>query len=113
MKFSILQSTNTKTFKKLSDLIILQNHQYMKITKNHVFKTIEEGQLFRNDQSDDKEIVNCNQHDKELSLFCVTCDIQLCSDCVTPVHTGHDIRDFGELVEGLREMLRKGMTQFT
>ncbi len=83
----------------------------MKMTKDHVFSSIEEGQAAR-ELVAGAVLQRCGKHKEEtLSLFCLKCDLRLCSACVASAHEGHEVKGIEEVAKGCREMLKTGLEQ--
>ncbi|XP_052096347.1 protein wech-like [Mytilus californianus] len=71
-------------------------HKRQKVTKNHQFQSssdvIPEGKS------------KCKEHNEDISFVCKTCNLVVCSSCVTGSHTGHA---FSKLMDNITQMKEK------
>ncbi|CAC5355088.1 unnamed protein product [Mytilus coruscus] len=71
-------------------------HKRQKVTKNHQFQSssdiIPEGKS------------KCKEHNEDVNFVCKTCNLAVCSSCVTGSHTGHA---FSKLIDNITQMKTK------
>ncbi|VDI70556.1 Hypothetical predicted protein [Mytilus galloprovincialis] len=69
-------------------------HNRQKLSKNHQFQKasdrIPEGKS------------RCSEHKEELTLICNTCNVQICTRCVTGKHNGHTFSQIVDVIVQLR-----------
>ncbi|XP_063436123.1 E3 ubiquitin-protein ligase TRIM71-like [Mytilus trossulus] len=74
-------------------------HSRQKISKTHQFQSssdvIPEGKS------------KCKDHNEDFSFVCKTCDVVVCSSCVTGSHTGHA---FSKLLDSIKQLKEKNTT---
>ncbi|XP_063436133.1 tripartite motif-containing protein 46-like [Mytilus trossulus] len=74
-------------------------HSRQKISKTHQFQSssdvIPEGKS------------KCKDHNEDFSFVCKTCDVVVCSSCVTGSHTGHA---FSKLLDSIKQVKEKNTT---
>jgi len=86
----------------------------VKVTKNHVHLSVEEGMIAKEKESaaacgpDSK----CSIHEAPYVLYCTECDEELCQKCSkSNHHTGHDLRNLSLCVTQFREMLSNAIPE--
>ena len=64
-------------------------HRFMRCFDGHCVRTVDEAA--RTALSAAPRSVLCTRHGAELEFVCRSCDVVLCTDCVTPEHVTHDL----------------------
>ncbi|XP_071121770.1 tripartite motif-containing protein 42-like [Mytilus edulis] len=77
-------------------------HRKIKTSQNHSLENFKLDQL---DIRNVKSIQECEEHRKELTLFCKICNILLCSECVDKSHRKHDYQNLTLLIQTRKKTL--------
>ncbi|CAC5405068.1 TRIM28 [Mytilus coruscus] len=76
-------------------------HIRQKLSKNHQFQSssdvIPEGKS------------RCKEHNEDVSFVCNTCNVAVCSSCVTGSHTGHAFSKLKDSISQLKEKNKKDL----
>lgn len=83
----------------------VQNHQLLKITKDHTIKSKDAAET-KSDKSSRKEN-KCKTHPAEiLNVYCETCDRLTCRDCQLLEHNSHKYKFIKDMASETRDQLR-------
>ncbi|CAG2220956.1 unnamed protein product [Mytilus edulis] len=77
-------------------------HRKIKTSQNHSLENFKLDQL---DKLNVKSIQECDEHRKELTLFCKPCNILLCSECAEKSHRMHDYQNLTLLIQTRKKTL--------
>ncbi|CAG2220955.1 TRIM56 [Mytilus edulis] len=77
-------------------------HRILKTSQNHSLENLKGDQL---DKINEKSIKECEEHRKELTLFCKPCNILLCSECAEKSHRIHDNQNLALLIQTRKKTL--------
>ncbi|VDI01732.1 Hypothetical predicted protein [Mytilus galloprovincialis] len=84
----------------MPELSRLPWHMIIKTSSNHSLKNLKADQL-----DNVKSINECEEHKKELTLFCKPCNILLCSDCAGKSHRMHNYQNLTLLIQTRKKTL--------
>ena len=91
-------------------------HRRLRLTRNHRLTSVDEyktsGMVVRL-ESIDKTVKSCGTHGKDITLYCETCDIPICSQCVSTTHRkpGHAHRKLKDAAKVRRVLLNQLVTR--
>ncbi|XP_063427811.1 E3 ubiquitin-protein ligase TRIM45-like [Mytilus trossulus] len=77
-------------------------HKKLKASQNHSLENLKLDEL---KQHHENPINECNEHRKEITLFCVPCNTFLCSECSEKAHRLHKVQNLSQLVQTRKKML--------
>ncbi|XP_076099449.1 E3 ubiquitin-protein ligase TRIM45-like [Mytilus galloprovincialis] len=77
-------------------------HKKLKASQNHSLQNLK---LDESKQHHENPINECNEHRKEITLFCVPCNTFLCSECSEKAHRLHKVQNLSQLVQTRKKML--------
>ncbi|CAC5399142.1 TRIM56 [Mytilus coruscus] len=77
-------------------------HKKLKTSQNH---SLENLKLDQSNKHDKDSVNECEEHRKELTIFCKACNILLCSECSEKAHGLHDIQNLTPLIETRKKIL--------
>ncbi|XP_063436145.1 E3 ubiquitin-protein ligase TRIM71-like [Mytilus trossulus] len=78
-------------------------HKRQKLSKNHQFQSSED------DIPEAKS--KCKDHNEDVSLLCNTCNVVVCSKCVTGNHKGHAFSQLMDSITQLKEKTKKNVSR--
>lgn len=88
----------------------VQNHQLLKITKDHTIKSKDAAEQ-KSDKSSRKEI-KCKTHPAEiLNVYCETCDRLTCRDCQLLEHNSHKYKFLKDMASETRDQLKSLLSE--
>ena len=80
-----------------------RHHRKRKVSVHHTLQTIEE--FTQSKQPIPKQIRTCKKHNKELDLYCVTCQMSICHYGIVKDHKGHEHEMLSD-VAGMNQVCR-------
>ncbi|XP_063444578.1 E3 ubiquitin-protein ligase TRIM33-like [Mytilus trossulus] len=77
-------------------------HKKIKTSKNHSLENLNLDQLLEHKENSVNE---CDEHRKELTLFCKPCNVMLCSECSEKLHHMHEFQNLDLLIQTRKKIL--------
>ncbi|XP_076103695.1 E3 ubiquitin-protein ligase TRIM45-like [Mytilus galloprovincialis] len=77
-------------------------HKKLKTSQNHSIENLKKDRLNEHEKDSLNE---CEEHRKELTVFCKPCNLLLCSECSEKAHGLHDIQNLTLLIETRKKTL--------
>ncbi|VDI03142.1 Hypothetical predicted protein [Mytilus galloprovincialis] len=77
-------------------------HKKIKASHNHSLENLNLDQLLEHKENSSNE---CDDHRKELTLFCKPCNVMLCSECSEKSHHMHEFQNLDLLIQTRKKIL--------